>query len=98
MLSPESAKAKPAAVLPDIRKDYGVKRIDVFGAYAGGEAAEAGDNDILVEFERPIGLAFVDPAARLEELLGMRADLVSAGAVKPGLRPYVEKDLVHVGA
>lgn len=49
-----------------------------------GEDSRASDVDILVEFERPIGLsAFLALEASLAGWVGRPVDLVSRGALKP---------------
>ena len=39
---------------------YGMKRIGLFGSYAKGTQVKNSDIDIVVEFDRPIGLKFVE--------------------------------------
>jgi uncharacterized protein len=39
---------------------------------------------------------YMDLKAYLELLLGAGVDLVTEGALKPRMRPIIEKDLVHV--
>ena len=45
---------------------YGLKRIGIFSSYANGTQVETSDIDIIVEFNRPIGLEFIE---YLEDLL-----------------------------
>ena len=81
----------------ELRKRFGVKSLAVFGSVARGEAGPDSDVDILVEFEgratfdRYMGLKFF-----LEDLLGRRVDLVTRKALKPRMRPYVEREAIHV--
>ena len=81
----------------ELRKRFGVKSLAVFGSVARGEAGPESDVDILVEFEgratfdRYMGLKFF-----LEDLLGRRVDLVTRKALKPRLRPYVEREAIYV--
>ena len=39
-----------------LRQQFGVKALALFGSAARGEATETSDVDLLVEFDRPIGL------------------------------------------
>ena len=80
----------------ELKNRYGVSRIGIFGSYARNEQIEESDIDILVEFERPIGLDFVTLADHLEALLGFKVDLVSRGAIKPNRWKYVAEDLLYV--
>ncbi len=75
---------------------YGVSRMGIFGSYSRGEQLKSSDIDIMVEFDRPIGLKFVDLADDLEGLLNAKVDLVSKGAIKPRLLHFIERDLIYV--
>jgi len=81
----------------ELRKRFGVKSLAVFGSVARGEAGPKSDVDILVEFEgratfdRYMGLKFF-----LEDLLGRRVDLVTRKALKPRMRPFVEREAIYV--
>lgn len=78
-----------------LKKEYGVKRIGVFGSYVHGTQSERSDIDILVELERPIGWEIVDLKLYLEELLGKEVDLVTIKALKPKLKEGILKDVVY---
>ncbi len=67
--------------LPYFVSEYGVKRIGLFGSYAKGAPTKASDVDILVEFEKPIGLQFIEFAEYLEKLLGSKADILTPAGV-----------------
>ncbi|MFH0919561.1 MAG: nucleotidyltransferase family protein [Fibrobacterota bacterium] len=75
---------------------YKVARMAVFGSYSRGEQTPQSDVDILVEFNGPIGLEFVDLAFELEDKLGEKVDLVSKGGVKPAYLKAIESELVYV--
>lgn len=78
-------------------RDYGVKSIALFGSVARDEATAASDVDLLVEFDRPIGLlglfALQDD---LEQLLGCSVDLGTPNSLKPRMRNRVMAELVYV--
>lgn len=48
-----------------LKSKYKIKSLGIFGSYSRGEAKEESDIDILVEFEEPIGLEFIDLADEL---------------------------------
>lgn len=75
---------------------YGLRKMAIFGSYARNEQTENSDVDILVEFEKPIGIAFIDLAEELEQLLRKKVDLVSAKGVKPNHFRLIEKELSYV--
>jgi uncharacterized protein len=77
---------------------FGVKSIALFGSAARGEAQLESDIDILVEFERAIGLLkFLKLRHRLEELLGKRVDLVTQAALKRQFRDRILKEAIYAG-
>ncbi|GAQ94096.1 hypothetical protein TAGGR_1268 [Thermodesulfovibrio aggregans] len=82
----------------EIWEKYGVIKIGIFGSFARDEQKEVSDVDILVEFEKPIGLKFFELADHLEEILGIKVDLFTPNALKqkPLLWKSVEEDLIYV--
>ena len=81
----------------DLKQKFGVRELGVFGSYVRGEQEEKSDIDILVEFEEGYKTFdnYMDLKFYLEELLGLRVDLVSKTALKPRLRPYILKEVVY---
>lgn len=76
--------------------ELGVRSLDIFGSVARGEAAPGSDVDLLVDFDRPIGLFhFFRVQRRLEQILGCRVDLVMRDAVKPQLRDRIFREAVR---
>jgi len=51
---------------------YGLKNIGLFGSYATGTLTERSDVDLIVEFDKPIGLRFIEFTGFLEDLLGKK--------------------------
>jgi predicted nucleotidyltransferase len=82
--------------LPELEREFGVKRLGLFGSCAHGTAADESDVDVLVEFDPQLGLRFVDLAERIEALLGAPADVVSRRAIPPRYGAEIEKELVDV--
>ncbi|MCB0727348.1 MAG: nucleotidyltransferase family protein [Ignavibacteriae bacterium] len=80
----------------DLQKKYNIKQLGVFGSYSRGDQVEESDVDILVEFEKPIGLDFVSLAEDLENILKLKVDLVSKGAIKDKVFDLIKKDLIYV--
>lgn len=78
-------------------KGFGVKSLALFGSVVRGEARPDSDVDILVEFEGPATFdRYMELKFFLEELLGRRVDLATRKALKPRLRPHVEREAVYV--
>ena len=77
-------------------RNYGVRRLRLFGSCARGEAGEVSDLDFLVDFEKKSFDAYMDFKEFLENLFGCRVDLVLSNAIKPRLRPFILKDAIDV--
>jgi uncharacterized protein len=77
--------------------ELGVRSLAVFGSTVWGEAGENSDVDLLVEFNRPIGLLhFSKVRLRLEALLGQSVDLVSRTALIDELKEDILAEAVDV--
>jgi uncharacterized protein len=76
---------------------FGVVKLAVFGSTAREAARHDSDVDILVSFDGPatskryFGVQFY-----LEDLLGRSVDLVTDKALRPELRPYIEREAIGV--
>jgi len=82
--------------LPEI-KEFGVLRLSLFGSVARDQAAETSDVDVLVEFDRAVGLfEFSRLRLRLEEMLDCRVDLVTPDALKEQLKERILGEALHV--
>lgn len=85
-------KSKPALV-----QQFGVTRLALFGSTARDVAKIESDIDILVSFDRPATSArYFGVQFCLEDLFGCPVDLVTEKALRAELRPFIEKDAVHV--
>jgi uncharacterized protein len=82
---------------PEMQRRFAVRSVALFGSRARDESHAGSDIDMLVEFDGPatsqryFGLQFF-----LEDLLGAPVDLVTQRALRPQLRPYVERDAIYV--
>ncbi|MGQ9585616.1 MAG: nucleotidyltransferase family protein [Anaerolineae bacterium] len=83
---------------PELRAQFHARRIGIFGSYTRHHQTPLSDVDILVELDQPVGWEIVDLHRYLEDLLGMKVDLVTKGAVvrKPLLWQSIEESLVYV--
>jgi predicted nucleotidyltransferase len=80
-----------------LRQQFGVKALALFGSAARGEATETSDVDLLVEFDRPIGLFhFFTVQHYLEDLLGVaQVDLVMPEALYDELKEEILREAIH---
>lgn len=82
---------------PELQRRFGVLQLALFGSRAQGCARDDSDADILVSFDGPASSArYFGVQFYLEDLLGCPVDLVTEKALRPQLRPFVERDAVHV--
>lgn len=90
----EKIKKSLQKAYPELAKEFGVKKLGLFGSYAKGTAVEStSDVDLVVEFSQPIGLRFVEFAERLEQLLGNKVDILTTEAIQ-GIRiPHIAKEI-----
>ena len=81
-----------------LQNDYHVRRIGIFGSRVRRDDTNLSDIDILVELDQPVGWEIVDLHRFLEELLNLKVDLVTKGAVtrKPLLWQSIQEDLIYV--
>ena len=81
----------------EIAGQYGVKSLALFGSVARDQASPASDVDLLVEFDRPVGLFGLFALQEyLENLLGCPVDLGTPDSLKPPLREHVLSERVYV--
>ena len=79
-------------------RQMSIASLALFGSTARGEADESSDIDLLVEFDRVVGLFhFFKVQHRLEEILEVsKVDLIQRGAVHPMLRDHILSETIHV--
>ncbi|MEO5618347.1 MAG: nucleotidyltransferase family protein [Candidatus Eisenbacteria bacterium] len=81
----------------EIEKRHGVRFLALFGSVARDQASAESDIDVLVEFERAPGFdGYMQLKEHLEAVLGHRVDLVMTGALKPSVRPEIEREAIRV--
>lgn len=82
---------------PTLREKYKVKTLGVFGSYIRDEQKKKSDVDILVEFEKPLGLLeFVGLELQLSKLLGKKVDLVMKTALKPKIGKHILSEVEYI--
>jgi uncharacterized protein len=95
----EDIKATLAEHKNELKREYGVKNIGVFGSYVRGEQKKKSDLDVLVEFEDTADLSLLDFIGLenyLGSLLGVKVDLVEKQALKPRIGRHVLEEVVNI--
>ena len=80
----------------DLLARYHLKSIGIFGSFTREDFKDDSDIDILIDYDQPIGIEFIDLAEELEKILNLKVDLVSKNGVKPKYLEEIQKDLVYV--
>lgn len=82
-------------------KDFGVKKIGLFGSFVRNQQTIDSDIDLIVEFEKEKKsyASFIKLAFFLEELLGRKVDLLTNKSLSPylGHRILNETEYVSLG-
>ena len=82
---------------PTLARRFGVADLALFGSFAQDQATDGSDIDILVRFDAPAtSRSYFGVQFYIEDLLGRRIDLVTDKALRPELRPYVEREALSV--
>jgi hypothetical protein len=82
---------------PVLAARYGVIDLALFGSTARDSAAMGSDVDVLVAFDGPAtSTRYFGVQFYLEDLFGCAVDLVTEKALRAELRPYIEKEAIHV--
>jgi predicted nucleotidyltransferase len=86
--------------LPELHREFGVKTLGIFGSFAKDTAHKNSDLDVLVEFERPIGLRFVEFTERLEQIVSRSVDVLTQAGIEsirqPEIAQSIRNSLVYV--
>jgi len=96
-LTKKELENKLAAHRHELRK-MGVVSLAVFGSVARDESTQYSDIDLLVDFDREVGLFYLfETQHKLEEIIGVpKIDLIQKGAIHPALRDQILSEAVNV--
>jgi hypothetical protein len=79
-------------------KEFNPVKVGIFGSFARGKNKKGSDIDILVEFkESPSLLTLIKLENELTEIIGIKVDLVTTGALKnKRIKKSIKKDLINI--
>jgi predicted nucleotidyltransferase len=88
-----------AAHRDELRREYSVKSLALFGSVARDEATGASDIDILVDFDRRVSLFdLIGLQLRLQDLLRVpKVDVVMRDAIYPAIKDDILSEAIDVG-
>ena len=79
----------------ELKQNFSVRSIGLFGSLARNQADRESDVDILVDFVEPTFDHYMDLKFYLERLFCRPVDLVTADTVKPRLKPVIERQVIY---
>ena len=79
------------------KKEFGIKKIGLFGSYARDEANDGSDIDVLISLQKPSLLKYSSISRQLERIFGRKVDLVSEKAIHTEeFAKQLTKDVIYV--
>lgn len=85
-----------AQLKPELSRRFHVQSIGLFGSVVRDDFSPSSDIDIIVDFNQPIGIEFIDLAQYIEQRLQKKVDLVSRKGVKDKYFKVIEREIVYV--
>lgn len=81
---------------PELAKKYHVRTLGLFGSVVRNDFSSTSDIDIIVDFNQPIGIEFIDLANCIERKLNKKIDLVSKNGIKEKYYKFIEREIIYV--
>ena len=81
---------------PELSKRFHVQSLGLFGSVVRDDFSPTSDIDIIVDFNQPVGIEFIDLADYIEQRLQKKVDLVSRKGVKDKYFKAIEQEIVYV--
>jgi uncharacterized protein len=76
---------------------YGVRKAGLFGSFARGNPKSQSDIDLLIELDSKKNLLdFIELKLVLEDILGLKVDLVEYDCIKPAIRAQILADEIRL--
>jgi predicted nucleotidyltransferase len=92
----EEIKQKLVKLKPELLEKFSVQSIGLFGSVVRDDFSSLSDIDIIVEFNKPIGIEFFELADLIEEKLEKAVDLVSRKGIKPKYFDAIKPEIIYV--
>jgi predicted nucleotidyltransferase len=79
-------------------KEFNPVNVGIFGSFARGDNRKDSDIDILVKFKEPPSLlTLIKLENDLSEIIGIKVDIVTTGALKnKRIKKSIKKDLINI--
>jgi len=84
-------------LLPNLRREYHVRSLEVFGSFVRGHETEDSDLDLLVTFDEvPSLFKYIALENMLCDQLGVKVDLVMKDSLKPAIGEQILKEAQQI--
>jgi uncharacterized protein len=78
---------------PFLLREYGARKLAVFGSFAKGTQNKNSDIDIIIEFEKPVGFKFIELSEYLEKALHRKVDIITEEGLKSIRNPEISREI-----
>ncbi len=96
-MSRDTALHRLAEHRPQLQRQFGLRSLALFGSTARRTAVEVSDVDLLISFDAPTSSKqYFGAQFYLVDVFKCSVDWVAHNALRKELRPYIERDAVHV--
>ena len=89
-------KIRLQQVKAELVQKYHVLTIGLFGSVVREDFTIGSDIDIIVDFDRPVGIEFIDLGNYIEYILRRKVDLVSKNGIKEKYYNVIKNEIVYV--
>lgn len=95
-MNAQEIRKRIQAILPNLRQEYGVRDLWLFGSYVRAEQTGSSDVDILVTFDNPhlSLIEFIQLEQQLTAVLGVKVDLAEPEILKPAISRNILQEAV----
>jgi len=85
-------------IIKDCLEKHNALKVSIFGSFARGDNKNESDIDVLVEFKEPPSLlTLIKLENELSEILGIKIDLITTGALRnKRIKKSIKKDLIKL--
>jgi len=81
---------------PELSRRFHVQSLGLFGSVVRDDFSPSSDIDIIVDFDRPVGIEFIDLAQYIEQRLQKKVDMVSRRGIKDKYFKTIEQEIIYV--
>ncbi len=96
MLHLQEIKDRLVKLKPEFAAKFHVKSLGLFGSVVRDDFNPQSDIDIIVDFDQPVGIEFIDLANYMEGLFSTKVDLVSKNGIKDKYFQLIENEIIYV--